>query len=151
VLRIKAGGYSAVIEAAFQIIPEQLHYLRPDFLCGTDPIFAGLHTYANTFDGRSYADTAHCCYPFNQWTLAKTQRRTTIVLPRIPNISTVIHEFGHVVDEHFRFEHTAQPVTRYAQSNRYEAFAEAFTAWLLPGYPAPPDDATIALLAQATM
>jgi hypothetical protein len=44
--RVKRGRYAALIEAAYQAIPESMHRLiHPAFFCGTDPTFAGLHSY----------------------------------------------------------------------------------------------------------
>lgn len=62
--RVLAGGYSAAIEAAYRMIPDPLHHrIRPHFLCGTDPLFAGLHSYRDASYGRSYSDTIHVMRP----------------------------------------------------------------------------------------
>ena len=140
--RLKAGGFASVIEATYQLIPPTIRNLiRPHFFCGTDPVFAGLHDYLDVADGRSYRETAHVAYDFNQ-RLSRSQRHITVVLPTLPSIEVLIHELGHVLDERLDFEPDVTPVTRYGQTNRYEAFAEAFTAWVLPyghGYGASKD------------
>lgn len=74
-------GYCAMIEAAYGLIPAGLHPLiRPHFLCGTDPVFAGLHGYVAAQDGRSYRSTAHVAYPHHQTALARLHRRTTVII-----------------------------------------------------------------------
>lgn len=147
-IRVKSGGYSEVIGAAYDLIPVGLHrMIRPDFFCGADPVFAGLHDYHDTSDGRSYRNVAQCVYEHNQKrTLPKSLRRVTIVLPSERDVSVVVHEMGHVLHEEVGFEWRAAPVTWYAETDRFEAFAEAFTSWLVPGYAPRPDDATLALL-----
>jgi hypothetical protein len=144
--RVKPG-YSAVIEAAYNRIPEPLHRLiRPHFLTGTDPVFAGLHSYRYTNDGRSYEDTAHAVYDYHQEHLSRAERRVTVVLPVVPSVATVVHEMGHVLHQRIGFDFVTKPVTRYAQNNHHEAFAEAFSAWRLPEwYPLRPEDKALAL------
>lgn len=90
-----------------------------------DPVFAGLHDYETTFDGRSYHDTMHVCYPFNISGPA-SRRRTTIVIPHGATLYGMVHEFGHILDGLHDFGFTAKPVSEYAKSDRHEAFAEAF-------------------------
>jgi hypothetical protein len=134
--RIRSGGYSELIRAAHALIPEPICGLvQADFLCGTDPVFAGLHRYDAIADGRSYRNTAHVAYDFHQGGLPRARRRVTVVLPGRPEktrLWAVVHELGHVLHAHLGFEHDAWPVTEYAETNRFEAFAEAFTAWVLP-------------------
>jgi hypothetical protein len=44
---------------------------------------------------------------------------------------TIAHELGHVLHEQVGLDFMVLvPVTDYAQTDRLEAFAEAFTAWL---------------------
>lgn len=164
--RIKAGGYTELITTAYTLIPQPMHRLiRPHILCGTDPGFAGLHRYTSASYGRSYADTWHVTYPKQQILPALQDRHTTVVIPHATDdapwvyrryghhrpIAGIIHELGHVLDETLRFEHNATPVTAYAHTNRREAFADAFTAWLIPSYlpsygsTTPVDPATTAL------
>jgi hypothetical protein len=146
--RVKAGGYTPLIEAAYSIVPMELHHLiQADFLCGTDPLFAGLHGYGDASYGRSYTDTMHVAYPHHQGGLAKAHRRTTVVIPgpaKEVQVKHLVHELGHVLHESLAWDHDATPVSRYAETNWCEAFAEAFTSWLIPGYAARPDDATVA-------
>jgi hypothetical protein len=144
--RVRTGGYSTLIEAAYELIPQSLHRLiRPHFLCGNDPLFAGLHRFESASYNRSYRNTAHVTYDFHQEGLRRMHRRTTVVLPEEPKrvrMSDLVHELGHVLDEALGFEHAALPVTSYAKDNRYEAFAEAFAAWVMPfghGYGAAKD------------
>lgn len=134
--RAKAGGYAELIQSAYDLIPAGFHpLLRPHFLCGTDPIFAGLHEYEDTTDGRSYRATPHVAYDFHQTGIARSNRHVTVVLPDPPKtmrVRVLVHELGHVLHERLGFEHDAVPVTEYADSSRFEGFAEAFTAWVLP-------------------
>ncbi|KKM94578.1 hypothetical protein LCGC14_1196910 [marine sediment metagenome] len=133
-------SWSEPIRRALDIVP-----IVPDcewFL--RDPVFAGLHSFRNAPDGRQYGDTAHTLYPWHINGPAQ-RRRTTIVLPRHPtgnryvggrqyDIHTAIHELGHVVDEMTGFERECVPIGEYASRHRQEAFAEAFTAWLISDY-----------------
>jgi len=57
----------------------------------------------------------------------------------------VVHELGHVLDEVLNFEWIAAPITKYAESNRCEAFAEAFVGYLYRYGNHPLDEATLAL------
>lgn len=104
-----------------------------DFLIGVDPVFVGLHYFRDTSDGRSYAQTAHVAYPFHQPS-PKRCRTTTVVLPHWEEPCVIVHELGHVLDEHLGFEYAPKPVTPYADTCRVEAFAEAFSVWLIPDY-----------------
>lgn len=141
--RLIGHGYRESIGAALRMIPLGLHHLLDaDFLCGSDPIFVGLHEFRDATDGRSYLDTAHCAYPHHQLRLPKTQRRTTVVLPVPESPEVVVHELGHALHARLEWEHDADPVTRYAHVNRFESFAEAFTSWCIPGYADVPDPAT---------
>jgi hypothetical protein len=147
--RLHQAGHRAVIGEALRIIPARLHELvAVDFLCGADPLFLGLHRYALTQEAnaRSYSTTAHCVYPFHQMHLPADRRATTVVLPSVVTPDVVVHELGHVLHERLRFEPTAAPVSGDARTNRHEAFAEAFTTWLLPDHGDRPDERTLALL-----
>lgn len=134
--RLRDYRYAAVITAALDRIPEAIRPLvaHAHYLTGVDPLYVGLHDYQQTFDGRSYRDTAHVAYVCNQGRLPLDRRHTTVVLPQPVEPRTIVHELGHVLDEVLGFEHIAKPVTAYAENDRYEAFAEAFSAWLCPEY-----------------
>lgn len=140
-----SSDYSEVIGAARDLIPNDIHGLiLPHYLCGVDPLFVGLHNYQDTDDGRSYRETLHVAYDFHQVGLARSHRRTTVVLPHKPVLEHLVHELGHVLDENLGFRHAPDPVSEYAHTNRYESFAEAFTSWIIPGYAARPDQGTVA-------
>lgn len=154
--RVHGRGWREAIGIALDAIGptmrDRLGHVR--FVAGVDPVFAGVHAFATTKDGRSYRDTAACCYPFHL--LGPADRRvTTIVLPgkarqRPSDAFVIVHELGHALDELTGFEHVAKPVTEYAKTDRYEAFAEAFTSWIWPtkSY-ARPDAASVALFRSA--
>lgn len=130
--RLMSYRYCRPIERALEIVPPAIRarLAGVHFLTGTDPIAAGLHGYRETRDGRSYLDVAHVVYPFHQGHLPADRRRTTVVLPYPdPHPASVVHELGHALHEALGFEHDADPVTEYARTNRFEAFAEAFTTW----------------------
>lgn len=139
--RLHGSGRGEAITVAQDIIgPAIMARLEHvQFVCGVDPVFAGIHGYEVTEDGRSYRDTACCVYPIHM-TRHADARVTTIVVPHLDRstwgpIHTIVHEYGHALHEAIDFEHDATPVSEYAKLNRWEAFAEAFTAWCWPGIP----------------
>lgn len=139
-------GYAESISAALAVVPSRLHrYLQCDFFCGADPVFAGLHTYTVTDFGNAYSSVPHTVYVHNQAHLTASHRVTTIVLPGVYIPGWIIHELGHVLHERVGWPLTS-PVTAYGHSNGYEAFAEAFTSWLVPGWGGRPDDAFLTLM-----
>ena len=95
-----------------------------------DPVFAGLHESEVADDGVSYWTTANY--------MSECHRsHPTIVLPfgGPGRTATVVHELGHALDEVLGHKWSAKPVSNYARVDPYEAFAEAFTAWVgLPSY-----------------
>lgn len=152
--RIHGTGWREPLAVAHRIIgPALMARLgHVQYVFGVDPVFAGVHGFPDIADGRSYRDTAHCAYPWHI-TGPADRRVTTVVMPvgerpgdrwAMPHV--LVHELGHALHETIGFDHTAAPVTEYAKSNNYEAFAEAFTAWCWPGngYDRP-DPATVAL------
>lgn len=130
--RLVSYAYSGAINHAFDLLPIRIAIILKyvHFFTGTDPIYAGLHRYTDTDDGRSYRDIAHACYP---WHII--DKSLTIILPTLESASPyiVIHELGHILDYITHFNHNALPINDYAQTNRREAFAESFAAqyfWL---------------------
>ena len=125
--------YSTVIEASRAMIPDPIlsRIGWPHVLTGTDPLFAGLHGYILTDDGRHYSDTAHVAYPWNQLQLPAARRRTTVVLQKVPARATVIHELGHALHETLDFGWRAEAIEAYGRTNEYEAFAVAFYCWIV--------------------
>lgn len=149
--RVHGPGYGQVISAAVDLIPPRLHSLiQPDYLCGADPVFVGLHRFDAASYNRSYRHTAHVAYSFHQQPRPRPDRVTTVVLPTVPTLTTIVHELGHVLDETLGFTVHAHPVSWYADDNRAEAFAEAFTSWVIPGYAQRPDPDTTGLLDSLT-
>lgn len=99
------------------------------FVCGVDPVFAGLHQYRTTEAGRSYGETAHCCYDSHLAGRPRAERYTTVVLPVPVSAVTVVHELGHALDGALGFKvGPSSEVSEYASTNREERFAEFFTA-----------------------
>jgi len=119
------------IADALLVIPEPIRarLAHVEFLAGVDPVFAGLHDWEVMSYGRSYRNTAHCA-----WRVHTSDCSTTIVLPEPETTETIIHELGHALDEALGELHLAEAVSWYAETCRVEAFAESFTAWLLPEY-----------------
>lgn len=140
------------IAEALDLLPDGIRrrVAHAHFLTGVDPVFVGLHTYKTfRYDGRewSYAQNAHVAWRMNQ--RARADRVTTVVLPvtlrPAQAIATIVHELGHVLDEQIGFDrHTPEPVSAYARTNSYEAFAEAFEAWVVPELAADKDLAVLA-------
>ena len=126
--RITSQAHAEAIGEALRVVGRYRHRIGPvEFLTGVDPVFAGLHSFGDTGDGRSYGDTPHCAYPWHIDGPAD-RRVTTIVLPQPEPPWVIVHELGHALDAAIGFRHSAVPVTAYARTNRLEAFAEAFTA-----------------------
>ena len=147
--RLVSNDYAVTIAAAKNLYPPNLHkFIACDFLTGTDPIFAGLHDHVDASYGRTLRNTAHCAYEMHQMIRPKSQRRVTVVLPVPETVDTVVHELAHVMHQAIGWMRTTTDVSWYAETNRYESFAEAVSSWLVPGY-APRRDVEIekALLA----
>ena len=122
------------IQRALDIVP-----MVPDcqwFL--RDPVFAGVVGMTDTGDGRSYRDTASAWVP--EILPGPADRRLmTITIPERPDgdeydIDLLVHELGHVMDWMTGHDRECVPIGDYAASDHYEAFAEAFTGWLIPDY-----------------
>lgn len=131
--RLTNHQHIKVVNAALNLLPNSIRSLveHVDILSDIDPNFVGLHQFKNASYGRQYKDTPHVSFKFHT-----SDKSTTMFLPdKIINIKTVIHELGHVLDENLNFEFTTKPVTRYGETNRWESFAESFTAWVLPDEP----------------
>lgn len=153
--RAHGRGFGAVIEAGLALVPAAVHpLLACDWLTGTDAVFAGLHRYGGSFTytdasgtfSYTYQENPHTVYPHHQRHLPKDRRVTTVVLPRVFRPDVVVHELGHVLHQRLDWRHHAQRrVTDYAHRDAWEAFAEAFTSWCVPGYGARPDEATVDL------
>ncbi len=103
-----------------------------------DPIASGLHRFHDAGYGRSYRDTSHVCYPWHIDGHAD-RRLATVVAIGEPggtrlDVTDMVHELGHIVDWMTGFSRDCTPVSWYAETNRAEAFAEAFTAHRVDGY-----------------
>ena len=149
--RITHQRYAEVVAEGLSCYPDNVRRLveHADVFVG-DPNFADLHRCRLGVDGIGYEEcVAHCVYAYHQLHLPASRRRTTVVLnPRgMPSVGTVVHEFGHVLHEVVGWDWVARPITEYAESDRYEAFAEACMGWLSwSDYGEPLDPATFALL-----
>lgn len=128
--RLTDNSYAVAISYALDCmgpaLASRLHGAH--YFTGTDPLYAGVHRYELTHDGRSYRRTACCVYGSE----GVPDQRTTIVLPTAMDAEpgVVVHELGHVLHELIGLEYEAVPCTPYAATNGHEAFAEAFTAWM---------------------
>jgi hypothetical protein len=132
--RLPDGRWREPVGRALDLLAPWRHLLADvTFIGGIDPVFAGVHAHAVMLDGRSYATTAHACYPHHIIGPA-TRRVPTIVLPIPPTSTVVVHELGHVLDWRLGGTLTPAPVTRYAATDRAEAAAEYVTAHVLLGY-----------------
>lgn len=99
--RIPDRHYSEVIGEGLARLPtgmrHRLGLVR--FVCGVDPVFAGIHAWSTTTDGRDYRDIAHHVQPFN--VLGPRDPRTdVVVIPTLRNVHPhiVVHELGHALD-----------------------------------------------------
>lgn len=106
-----------------------------DFIANYSPIFLGLHSVEISSDGRSLSSTSHHTGKHLQLHLPLSSRRSTIALldNDSENKLTILHELGHAIHEYFGYDYfDILPLTEYAETNRFEAFATAFQAWLTP-------------------
>lgn len=152
--RIHGSEYREAIGRAIEICgPVMARLGHVQFVCGVDPYFIGLHRASES--DVSYREVAHCCWPYHIEGPAD-RRVTTVVIPwnRWHRshpwwlAESIVHELGHALHwtlDLDRFD--VAPVTAYARTNRYEAFAEAFTSWRWGpgGYGDWPDSATLSL------
>ncbi len=123
----------SALQEALRLIPKSLHSrIQCDLLLGVSPVKAGLFDFIDTGDGRNYHDTACVFYGCRQQGLALSKQRTTLCIPVEETPETFVHEFGHVLDETLGFEWLLSPICQYAKTNRFEAFACAFTAFIVP-------------------
>ena len=131
---MRVTRHHAAIRDGLARYPESLLRIVPAFWTD-DPIWTGLHNEVDTTgDGRSYADTAHTCYPWHT-----RHQIPIVVLPKdkdthLELVRTVVHEVAHVLDWQTGFRHDLPALNWYAATNRQEAFAEAVTAWLMPDF-----------------
>lgn len=138
--RIASESHGEAIAHALDLIPPAIRQRIEGarLVTGVDPVFAGVHGYHTTSDGRSYRDTACALYPWHQLHRPADDRCPTVVLPDSvfdgAEIHTIVHEHGHILHWTLGLEHRATPITPYARTNHHEAFAEAFTAWVCPDY-----------------
>lgn len=134
--RITTQTHAEVIAGAIELLPGSLdeHLAHVAFFTA-DPIAAGLHSNERAEDGRSFREIAHHS---DGWALPRplSERRSTVVMPTVVSygvgVITVVHELGHALHEKLDWEPRSKPTTEYAHLNDWEAFAEAFTAWVLP-------------------
>ena len=131
--RVRHPRYVEAVGYALDLIPPTIRRMveNVDIFAGADPLFAGLHSIEDASFGRSYRSTSHVLYP-DHIERPASERITTLVLAEPEPPWVVVHELGHVLDEVLGFQHTAEAINDYAETDRCEAFAEAFTAWLLP-------------------
>lgn len=126
--RIPDARWREPIGKALQVTNQFNHHFgHVQFVCGVDPNFAGIHNFKDK-GGVPYNRRAHCCYP-SHLSGPADRRVTTIVLPRPVPPNVVVHELGHALHEVVNFRSWPNPVTEYAKTNAYEAFAEAFRAF----------------------
>lgn len=135
-MRIRCHREAEAIYHALSLIPPRIRERLQgvDFVTGYDPAFLGLHFYHETEDGRSYTNTSHCVWPCHQLHLPRDRRRTTIVLIDCWDehcVDIILHELGHALDEALEFQRPwVVPLDDYAEKDQFEAFAQAFRAWL---------------------
>jgi hypothetical protein len=140
--RIRGQDAGEQISIALSWLPEsiatRLRFVH--FFMG-DPYFAGLHRFDVDADGRSYRTAAQYVSEACQTHRPRSAQHATIVLPYWPvRTETIVHELGHALDDVLEYEWWAKPVSDRVRADPYEAFAEAFTAWVgLPSYQAKRD------------
>lgn len=133
-IRLTHQRYAEAIGAAFAMMPPPIRdrLAGTHFLTNTDPVIAGLHRFTATSDGRPYSHTPHAVYVEHQPHLPAALRAPTIVLPVMTPPEDIVHELGHILHGQLRFEPHPRAVSEYGATDRWEAFACAFGAWLCP-------------------
>lgn len=133
--RVTTQAHAQAIRAGLDLLPERIRQRLAHVAFFTaDPIAAGLHSYIDSGDGRSFREIAH---HIDAWAVRRprSERRSTVVLQDVVNRDlregaiVVVHELAHALDEELGHSYTPKPTTDYSYTNRFEAFAEAFTAW----------------------
>lgn len=140
--RITTQEHAEAIARGIELLPGRLpERLKHVAFFTADPVLAGLHSQLGheLLEGRperTLRNTAHHC---DGWAVERprSEQRSTVVMPRVhellgDRLVVVVHELGHALDEELDWTHTPKTTTEYSESNGYEAFAEAFTAWVLP-------------------
>lgn len=132
--RVTRQEYAEPVAKGLSLIPERIRSIVEDvdILTEIDPGFVGLHHFKNASYGREYKNTAHVAYEFHQLHMPKANRAITLFLPGVVSTRTIVHEMGHVLHGRINFEMSAVPVTQYGKTTPFEAFAESFTAWVMP-------------------
>ena len=132
--RLLNNEFKPIIQKGENYIPKSILKTIGDihYFCGVCPVYAGLHNYQITSDGRSYSDTAHVSY---SW--MNTDKNTTVVLPDVYDTEpwVIVHELAHVLHERLNFRGNPISLTNYAETDRFEAFAEFFTVLYCPDVP----------------
>ena len=122
--RLISSGYREAITLAQRRMPTNIwrRVRHAGIVCGLDPRFIGLY-------GESMDVDATTTY-FRH--LTGDQSTTIVVAPLddrwvLDNLPYVMaHEYGHVLHETLRWCWSAGAISEYAETNEYEAFAEAF-------------------------
>lgn len=125
----------AIIEAFKFITPGFQTLCSSEWFIGASPLQSGLHEFSHTSDGTSYEHMAHVAYPFHLRS-PRIDSIPVIVLPHRPSgslsdVATIVHELGHVAHWWLDFKPEFAPVSKYAESNSWEAFAEAWSVYCL--------------------
>jgi hypothetical protein len=147
--RVASSSLASEVTPALQELSPALRGLAAcDYVLGADPVFIGLHRFAEGRDGRPYAETPHCCWPEHA---IRPRERSTVVLPRrfeawgaagsVGLAQLVLeHEHFHVIDQavwertgHWIADQVELPtVSDYAARNKWERFACAGQRYLYP-------------------
>lgn len=128
--------WNEAINAAMQFIPAPYREMCVAYwVIGVSPIRAGVHAYRDTDDGRSFENTAHVAYP-HHLSRKRPDSLPVVIVPERPistlrDVATVVHELGHVAHWALGFGPELGPVSDYAKTNRWEAFAEAWSVMCL--------------------
>lgn len=140
--RITTQEHAEAIARGIELLPGRLpERLQHVAFFTADPVHAGLHSQIGHDilagrKGRTLRNTSHHC---DGWAVERprSEQRSTVVIPhtyelRGDNLVVVVHELGHALDELTGWEQTPKVTTEYSEKDGWEAFAEAFTAWVLP-------------------
>lgn len=136
--RVTDQATAEVIGYGLELLPARIRERLEHVAWFTaDPLFAGLHRYPRHQPGPELDAILDCPHHIMAEFLERpAEPRSTIVLPCPVEPTTIIHEAAHALHASIGWATVARPtipeVTWYAETDYWEAWAEAFLVWCCP-------------------